>query len=128
MKFFKKRLSLLVAKKSDKILAASLFILTDKEMYYFLSGADEDGYLYSANNLLLYQAVLFGKKLGKKRLILGGGRKINDSLFKFKSGFSPETKPFFIGSKIYNKSIYDNLVELCGAKSVDYFPQYRYNN
>lgn len=64
-------------------------------------------------------------------MMLGGGRSnaANDSLFKFKSKFSPKSLPFYIAGKIYQPKIYEKLNQLWQQqnpnKRLNYFLKYR---
>ena len=56
--------------------------------------------------------------------------KKNDGIYIYKKSFSPHGDvPFYIGKQIYNKKIYEELLQLSGVKSNnlenDYFPLYR---
>lgn len=44
----------------------------------------------------------------------GGGvsSDMKDPLFKFKSGFSKENRKFYIGKKIHNQEIYDQIISI----------------
>ena len=55
--------------------------------------------------------IIKSKKLKIKYLHFGGGRTNdeNDSLLKFKKSFSNKETEFFIGEKIYNKILYNQL-------------------
>ena len=37
---------------------------------------------------------------------------MKDPLFKFKSGFSKENRKFYIGKKIHNQEIYDQIISI----------------
>lgn len=125
---FKDRVMFLTAKLKDKIIAAALFIINDDNAYYFSGCSDVNFLKYSANHLILWRAINIAKEKNKKYFNLGGGLKRGDSLFFFKSGFSKSLAPYFIGKKIYNKDIYDKLVDLSGIKGdIDFFPKYRHS-
>ena len=71
-------------------------------------------------------------RTGKKRLILGGGYRSNDGIFRFKAGFSRFRQPFFLYKRIHldrdyalfeqQHRSYSNL----NGDPVSYFPTYRY--
>ncbi len=96
-------------------------------LHYHLSGRINES-ANCVNNYLLDQVVKFGKESGCKLLHLGGGRSSSpdDSLLKFKMNFSKTIKHFYIGKKIHNQAVYDEVVKQWGAK----FPykKEKYNN
>lgn len=86
-----------------------------------------------ANNLLLYEVAKDFSIKGYKKFHLGGGYGGNDSpLFEFKKSFNKNgILDFYIGKKIYNKKMYDKLVNIRKKEENDkienssYFPLYR---
>jgi hypothetical protein len=118
----------------DRVIAASLFLLGDNLVHYYLSGSDANYLTLSPNNLLLYEAILWAKSRGFKIMNLGGGYGQNDSLFHFKSSFSKTTADFYTYSRIHNQTVYERLHrarDLYGEQEhenviqSDYFPIYR---
>jgi len=117
----------------DKIISSSIFLLSDKLVHYHLSGSLNEYKSYRPNNIMLYQAALRYKKMGKKYFHLGGGYSGNDSLFKFKKGFNKNgLLDFYVGIKVNNKEIYNRLVREWKTKynlgenfNSDFFPLYR---
>jgi hypothetical protein len=117
----------------NKIISSSIFLLSNKLVHYHLSGSLSEYKSYRPNNLMLYQAALRDKSMGKKCFHLGGGYSGNDSLFKFKKGFNKNgLLDFYVGTKINNKEIYNRLVREWKTKynlgenfNSDFFPLYR---
>ena len=101
------------AKFEDKVIATSIFMYDDKNMHYYLSGADRNYMNLAPNNLLLYKAAEIGKEMGLKSFHLGGGVSDNDALFSFKKSFNQNgILDFYIGRVVYNENIFDKLVEI----------------
>ncbi len=74
--------------------------------------------------------ILYGREFisfGYRTLYLGGGvGSGEDSLFRFKkSFFKGELNHFFIGKKIYNQEMYDELVGMRDVSETTFFPRYR---
>lgn len=120
------------AEKDNKVIAASIILTANGKMNYHLSGSLEEYKSLAPTNLLLYKVALWGNANGYKTLYLGGGvGSGEDSLFKFKRSFyKGDLNHFYIGKKIYNKKIYDELVEYRQEKNVtiqrsEFFPLYR---
>jgi len=96
---------------SGQVVCSSIFLHYGIFFHYHLSGrtVDADN---SVNNFLLDEAVKYSKGLGAKIFHFGGGRSgaPDDSLLKFKSNFSKDRLPFYIGKKIYNPDIYNKVI------------------
>ncbi len=113
----------------DKIIASEMYFISDRIIHAHLLGS-LDEYLYlSAGGMLEYATVIWGKENGYDYLHHGGGRTNdeNDSLFRYKKKFGKNTEfDFYVGKKIWNKEIYNKLIEASNVDSnVDFFPVYR---
>jgi hypothetical protein len=100
------------------VVCSSIFFHYGDFFHYHLSGRTDKA-SNAVNNFLLDEAVKFAQKKGAKKFHFGGGRSPNqdDSLLKFKSSFSKTSLPFYIGKKIHNKTIYDEIVRQWEEKS-----------
>ncbi len=114
---------------ADGETAASAIMLYEKgKLNYHLSGSRRQYQSLAPTNLLLYGAAVWGAGNGCKTLHLGGGvGSAEDSLLAFKKAFyRGELKTFHIGKKIFNKEIYDMLIEKRDEKiESNFFPKYR---
>lgn len=98
--------NILAAKYKDEIISTWVLFNNDKFLYYPY-GASTDKYKeVMANNLMMWEAILFGKKKGLKTFDLWG-REEGKGFTKFKEGYNPEVIEF-IGSwdLIINKPLY----------------------
>ncbi|MGL4402164.1 MAG: lipid II:glycine glycyltransferase FemX [Fusobacteriaceae bacterium] len=116
----------------DGIVIASMLIIHGGEyMHYHFIGSDCEHRNLSANNLLVFEAAKWGSKNGKRYFHLGGGyHGDEDSLYHFKSTFTKgEPYEFYVGKKIHNEKIYNELVEarskISDIKNREFFPLYR---
>ncbi|MBD1427733.1 lipid II:glycine glycyltransferase FemX [Sphingobacterium arenae] len=120
---------LLVAKYDGQIVAGAIFTMTDKIMQYHLAGTTEDFIRLTPMKLVLDEARLLGNELGLEYLHLGGGvgGSDEDSLFRFKSGFSKDFKQFAVWKYIVDPVKYGMLVEQNNVKDKEscFFPLYR---
>ncbi|NGM67212.1 GNAT family N-acetyltransferase [Sphingobacterium sp. SGR-19] len=120
---------LLVAKYEGSIVAGAIFTATDKIMQYHLAGTTEEFIRLTPMKLVLDEARLLGNRLGLEYLHLGGGvgGSDDDSLFRFKSGFSKDFKQFSVWKYIVDPTTYDMLVEKNDVqdKESNFFPLYR---
>jgi len=100
-----------VVDNEREVVCSSIFFQYGDYFHYHLSGRNDKAD-NSVNNFLLDQAVIFAKSNRAKLFHLGGGRSSdkNDSLLKFKKNFSKKTLPFYIGKRIHNSSVYDEVV------------------
>ena len=109
----------------DVCVGAAIFIAGSSILHYHLSGSFKIKGIYPTD-LIILEAIKWAKERGFKYLHLGGGRGRNDSLFKFKSGFSNIYKKFYIGKLIFSERVYNKLVRLAGVNpDVKFFPAYR---
>ena len=116
----------------EKIIAMAIIMFAKGKMHYHLSTTDAEYQHLAPNNLLLYEAASWGCEHGYNLFHLGGGLgSQEDSLFKFKASFSKNSDTrFSIGKKIFNKSKYDELLDIRKQKCEfefdnSFFPKYR---
>src|SRR5690606_14882609 len=116
---------LLIAVKDNKVIAGAIFTLTDKIMQYHLAGTTEEYIRETPMKLILDEARLLGNQTTAISLHLGGGvgGSDEDSLFRFKSGFSKDFKQFSVWKYIVNQAVYDELSK--GKEVSGFFPLYR---
>ena len=118
-----------VAMMGQRVLSAAMFLAGGSYVHYHFSGSDPEGLDVCANHALLYEVMLRSRQEGYLTMNLGGGLSPNDSLLRFKAGFSPLRKPFFSGRRIHDHAAYCRLIEerFGGAAPQDasFFPLYR---
>lgn len=95
-----------------KTIAGSLFMFCHDYAHYHLSGRDKEYSRIPAGNLLLWYGIQKAKARGCKWFHFGGGTSSddNDSLLHFKQNFSREQGEFWIGKRIHNQEIYNEVV------------------
>lgn len=124
------------AKMGDVVGSTELVLLSEDTAYAFLGGTDTSMFQYRANDLLRYEIILWARRHGKRRYVLGGGYVPNDGIFRFKKAFAPTgTVPFRTGSRVFQPDAYSLLIDTKRKVSLrdgeewsprsDYFPQYR---
>lgn len=120
------------ALKDDEMIAASIFFYSGESMHYHLSANLVEYRTYAPTNLILYTAANWGRDNGMKKLHLGGGVGVEDSLFHFKKQFNKNGRiPFYIGRNIFNRLKYEDLLKIrkekcCGFDvNNTYYIQYR---
>ena len=110
---FKGKSVLCLAMYDGKPIAGSMFMFSDDYAHYHLSGRDREYSRYAANNLILWYAIQKAKERGCKWFHFGGGTTGNDddSLLKFKKEFSKTMCEFWIGKRVHNQAVYDQIVQ-----------------
>lgn len=111
----------------EKIVSTELVLLSNENLYSFLGGTLSNYFAYRPNDFLKYSIIKWGIENHYKRFILGGGHGTEDGIFKYKKSFAPHDgcTPFYVGKRIINESIYENLSD--SKNKSDFFPLYRSN-
>ena len=104
---------LCLAMLNGKVIAGSMFMFSDDYAHYHLSARDREYSRYAANNLILWYGIQKAKERGCKWFHFGGGTtgEDEDSLLKFKKEFSKTLCEFWIGKRVHNQKVYDQIVE-----------------
>jgi lipid II:glycine glycyltransferase (peptidoglycan interpeptide bridge formation enzyme) len=125
--------TLIEAVHKSEVIASIVVLVGDVFSHYHLSASDTEFRKLQANSLLLWEAIKWSKEQGLSLMHLGGGYSASeDSLFKFKAGFSPCTAEYHVGKVIHDTNKYAELVtEVLGDKrreafdNINFFPAYR---
>jgi len=125
------RLRLCVVDIAGAIAAAGLFVETRGIVQYHLSGTDAAYARERPTKLMLHFVRGWAKERGDARMHLGGGvGAAQDSLFKFKAGFSKLRQPFRTLRLVVDEEKYAELVRARDASwdagnTSGFFPLYR---
>ena len=124
---FKGESMLCLAMLDGKAIAGSMFMFSDDYAHYHLSARDREYSRYAANNLILWYAIQKAKERGCKWFHFGGGTTGNDddSLLKFKKEFSKTLCEFWIGKRVHNQAVYDQIVEQWKTNHTESYEQNR---
>ena len=106
-------IKLIIAEINGKLICAMLLIFDGKYAHYFLSGRLREYSNTGVNNLILDEAIKIAKNEGCSCFHFGGGttNSPNDPLLKFKSNFSKDKLTFYIGKKIHNNVVYNEITK-----------------
>lgn len=112
------------------VAGAALFFEADGLVQYHLGATADSYFRYSPSKLFIHHIRAWGQANGAHTFHLGGGvgGSADDSLFRFKSGFSSTTTPFLSYRLIFDRTYY---LHLAGAgpgatpRLDGYFPSYR---
>jgi hypothetical protein len=119
------------AEYKGQIVSATLYLHDDQDVYSYLGGADVEFQQVRPTNAVVWDTICWGCQAGKRRLILGGGYKPEDGVFRFKTTFSKLRQRFSIYKRIHLEDDYRSLDRCCreysatGDESIGYFPSYR---
>jgi hypothetical protein len=102
-----------VVKENENPLTAVVVIEGVEYAYLHLMAYFHDGPAKGMVNYLYHETAIEASKNDKKLLQVGGGKsnKLEDPLFRFKSRLSPVSHQFYIGKKIYNQEVYNQIVD-----------------
>lgn len=97
--------------KDNITYASALFFIKNKIVTYYLSSRNLNYPKVNANNFLLAKVIQWAASQGNHIFNLGGGDddKEENSLLAFKKNFSKNEETFFIGKRILNTEVYDQL-------------------
>jgi hypothetical protein len=120
------------AEHNHQIVAATLYLHDENDVFSYLGGADVAYQQVRPTNAVIWDTIRWAHGTGKKRLILGGGYRPDDGIFRFKSTFSRFRQPFYIYKHVHLQQDYAILERLfreysgLTTESIDYFPTYRH--
>lgn len=125
---FKGKSMLCLAMLNGNVIAGSIFMFSDNYAHYHLSARDREYSRYAANNLILWYGIQKAKERGCKWFHFGGGTTgdDNDSLLKFKKDFSKTLCEFWIGKRIHNQNVYEQIVEQWKRKYPESYEQNKF--
>ena len=139
----KGNISCFLAMCDGTAISAHLVLHSGIYIHNFLSGSDSENWNLKPDVLMTYEVAKWAKEQGYSYFHLGGGHAVqDDSLFHFKSGFSPNHAPYYMYRQIHNEQAYETLcqtkidferatvssedeVQEKDPVLADYFPAYR---
>jgi hypothetical protein len=132
---FGESIKLYFARLNGQAVSASMFFMTGRIIQYHLSGTPVEFFPLNGGKLILDELRQLGAKNGFSWLHLGGGvGSSEDSLYRFKAGFSKVRQQFEVSRMIVDQDIYSELCEKRKKRANDtgqslldtnYFPKYR---
>ncbi len=110
--------------------AAGIFLHAGRYLHYHLGGSDAALLHVRPNDRMFFEMAKWGISNGAESLHLGGGNGANDSLFKFKAGFSRDLRDFYVAKVVHDEELYATLMEARMRQSgkppaTRFFPAYR---
>ncbi|WKA57703.1 GNAT family N-acetyltransferase [Planococcus shenhongbingii] len=127
--YFGKNILLVETVYEGQVIGMGLNFVYGETIHTHLSGTLEEFHRLSPAYILQYALVEWGKENGFNLIHDGGGRtnSLDDKLYAFKKQFGKNTNfKFYIGQKIWNEPIYDQLCQAAGVeRETEFFPAYR---
>jgi hypothetical protein len=110
-KHLKNNLELVCIFDENELISANLCMKSPKTYVYHLGSSDPDKLHKRPNDYLFSKMFLRAKEIGCDYLTLGGGisNDVDDSLFRFKQKFGTVLKPIYVGKKIHNEDVYNDI-------------------
>jgi len=121
-----------MAERQGRIIGAILYTHDNDNIYSYLGGADVEFQQLRPSNAMVFDTIRWGAAQGKKRLVLGGGYRPDDGIFRFKASFSQHVARFSTYREIHLLDDYREIEkEWCQYYhreqiETDYFPAYRW--
>jgi len=111
----------------NQVIASTICFKSQKYLHYHLGCSSNDFLQLRPNNILFNEMIKFGCDNKFKKLHLGGGsdKRPENSLLRFKKNFSYTLQPFYIGKKIHNKKIYEEVVKQWSYKCPEKTEMYK---
>lgn len=128
LELFREHILYVEAIYHEKTIAAGFYFCYGSTIHAHLSGTLKEYIHLSPAYIIKYATAVWGKEHGYKLIHYGGGTSNSpeDPLFVFKSKFTKKTFfDFYVGRVVWNRRVYDELVEMTGKADSEYFPQYR---
>ncbi|MEW6235203.1 MAG: GNAT family N-acetyltransferase [Candidatus Omnitrophota bacterium] len=117
----------IVSDSHQRPIAASIVLHHDNVCYHHLTGSDQEAASLRPNDFMIYSLILWGISNHYEILHLGGGA---ESICRFKSKFSKDKIPYYVGARIHDQKSYETLCEIAKKSGISltnstYFPLYR---
>ena len=112
---------------NDKVIATELVLKSQKILYSYLGGTDEDYYYMRPNDFIKTEIIKWGNANKYSYFVLGGGHGSEDGIYTYKKSFAPKgIYDFKIGTRMFDSEIYDELCKQYNQNGEDNFiPAYR---
>lgn len=94
----------------DQVISSEITFIRDKLAFAFLAGTRQEYYQFRSSTYLRWQIIRYLVEHGISIYNLGGGSNRGDSVYAFKKAFSKKCDSlFFIGTKVHNKALYEQI-------------------
>lgn len=120
-----------LAEYQGRTVAGGLYLHDGKDVYWHLSAADMEFAHVRPVNGYVWETICWALGHGKQRMLLGGGYRPDDGVFRFKAEFSPLRARFRTYKRVHDAGAHAALTRAWSATHGgrappgDYFPGYR---
>lgn len=128
LKYYRKNIILVEAIYKNNIIAAGFYFYYNRILQAHLSGTLSEYLHLSPAYIIKYATARWAKEHGMSYIHYGGGtsNSLEDPLYLFKKKFTKNTEfEYWIGKKIWNSEVYEELCKQKAVEETDYFPAYR---
>lgn len=95
-----------------KVVSTELILISVEYLYSFLGGTLSEAFSMRPNDLLKHEIIDWGRQLGKKAFILGGGVAGRDGIFRYKQSFAPTGEiSFMVAKKVHNSQVFKRITK-----------------
>ena len=124
---------ILLAEHDGQVVAATLYLHDDEDVYSYLGGADHAAQQVGPTNAIVDEVIRWARSEGKRRLVLGGGYTPGDGIMRFKASFSPLRAELRLYRRVRLPREYESLSSAWrdrhgvgeGEGAAGFFPPYR---
>jgi serine/alanine adding enzyme len=121
---------ILLAELDGRVVAATLYLYDDTDVFSYLGGADHGFQHARPTNAIVHEMIRWSRSQGMLRLVLGGGYAPNDGILRFKASFSPLRADFRVYRHVHMPNEYAALRDAWrrrhgAAAEEGFFPPYR---
>lgn len=96
----------------DRVVSSELVLVSSDYLYSFLGGTASDAFELRPNDLLKHEIIRWGRAMGRRAFVLGGGYEPDDGIFRYKLSFAPGgAVPFRTARLTIDAARYARLVE-----------------
>lgn len=74
---------------TGRLVSAELVLTSDRFLYSYLGGTQENAFPARPNDLLKHEVINYGRGTGRRGYVLGGGYSAGDGIFRYKRSFDP---------------------------------------
>jgi serine/alanine adding enzyme len=120
----------LIAEHEGRVVAATLYLYDDSDVYSYLGGSDHAAQRVRPTNAIVDEVIRWARSEGRKRLVLGGGYAPGDGIMRFKASFSPLRAELRLFRRVRMPQAYESLCEAWREHhgvdaATGFFPPYR---
>ena len=112
--------------KDEVPISCELVLHNGNIAYSYLGGTLSEYFSFRPNDILKHKLILKLKEIGLRYYCIGGGIKSGDGIYRYKRSFAKLGEyDFYIGKKIHNEKIYQEVCQAWENKYPDKQEDYK---